>query len=174
MRIIAGKNKGSRIVPNKVLPIRPTSDRAKEALFSIINNKYYLKDKSALDLFAGSGNISFEFSSRGIKSVTAVDNNHNCIDFIKKTSLDLELNVIAIKSDCIKYIKDCNQEFNFVFADPPYNFDSYHEIKTLILNNKLVKKDGMLIIEHDKRTIFEDKNVEIRKYGTIHFSIFSF
>ncbi len=174
MRIISGTHKGRKINPPKNLPIRPTTDRAKEALFSIIDNRYYFAEKNMLDLFCGSGNISFEFASRGVEKVTAVDSNSNCVEFIKTTSENLELNVQAIKSDGLKFAQNCKQQFNFIFADPPYSYAHYQQLKEVIINNNLVKKDGLLIIEHDKEIAFEDNNVSVKKYGTIHFSIFSF
>ena len=174
MRIISGTHKGRKINPPKNLPIRPTTDRAKEALFSIIDNKYYFKEKNMLDLFCGSGNISFEFASRGVEQVTAVDNNANCIEFIETTSKNLELNVQTIKSDGLKFTQNCKQQFNFIFADPPYSYAHYQQLKEVIINNDLVKKDGLLIIEHNKEIAFEDDNVSIKKYGIVHFSIFSF
>ena len=99
MRIISGTHKGRKINPPKNLPIRPTTDRAKEALFSIIDNRYYFEEKNMLDLFCGSGNISFEFASRGVEKVTSVDNNKNCIDFIDKTAEQMQLNISTIKTD---------------------------------------------------------------------------
>ena len=174
MRIISGKYKGKRITAPENLPVRPTTDRAKEALFSILDSRYYFDGKNVLDLFSGTGNISFEFSSRGIEHITAVDSNNNCINFIKKISSDLDINISTIKSDCIKYLECCEKQFNIIFADPPYNFKDHHKIKEIIFERNLVKEDGCLIIEHDSSTSFEDDNVEVRKYGTVHFSIFSF
>ena len=174
MRIVSGKHKGKRITVPKNLPVRPTTDRSKEALFSILNSRYYFDGKNVLDLFSGTGNIAFEFSSRGAEHITTVDSNNNCLNFIKKTSSDLELNITSLKSDCIKYLESCEKQFNIIFADPPYNFEEYKRIQEIVLKKKLVKKDGCLIIEHDSSTSFEDDNVEVRKYGTVHFSIFSF
>ena len=174
MRIIAGTHRSRRLMAPSSLPVRPTTDRAKEALFNIIENRYYFESKNVLDLFAGTGNIAYEFASRGCEEILAVDNNFQCIKYIEETTADLGFNIATIKSDCLQYLKGCKQEFNFIFADPPYEYDGYQELKDLIFDNKLVKKDGILIIEHDKETEFEADNLEVRKYGTIHFSIFSF
>ena len=174
MRIISGSHKGRRLIAPASLPVRPTTDRAKEALFNILENRYYFENKNLLDLFSGTGNIAFEFSSRGAEHITTVDSNNNCVNFIKKTSSDLELNITSLKSDCIKYLESCEKQFNIIFADPPYNFAEHKKIKEIIFERDLVKKDGCLIIEHDSSTSFEDDNVEVRKYGTVHFSIFSF
>jgi len=174
MRIISGKHKGRRLMAPNALPVRPTSDRAKESLFNIIQNRYYFEEKSMLDLYSGTGNISYEFASRGCEKIIAVDNNYNCINYIEETSKNLDLNISTIKSDCLKYLKHCKQEFNFIFADPPYDYKNYQELKKIIFENQLVKKDGILIIEHDKETQFDGDKLELRQYGTIHFSIFTF
>jgi len=174
MRIISGTHKGRRLIAPNTLPVRPTTDRAKEALFNILENRYYFDEKNVLDLFSGTGNIAFEFASRGCEKVLAVDHNLNCINYIEKTSNELGFNISTIKSDCLQYLKNYKQQFNFIFADPPYDYKEYQELKNLVSENNLVKKDGVLIIEHDKGTRFEEDNIELRKYGTVHFSIFSF
>jgi 16S rRNA (guanine966-N2)-methyltransferase len=174
MRIISGTHKGRRLIAPNTLPVRPTTDRAKEALFNILENRYYFDEKNVLDLFSGTGNISYEFASRGCEKIVAVDNNYNCVNYIEKTTKDLDFNISTIKSDCLQYLKNCKQQFNFIFADPPYNYNQYKELKNIVIDNNLIKKDGCLIIEHDKETSFEEDNVELRKYGTIHFSVFSF
>ena len=152
MRIIAGTHRSRRLMAPSSLPVRPTTDRAKEALFNIIENRYYFESKNVLDLFSGTGNIAYEFASRGCEEILAVDNNFQCIKYIEETTADLGFNIATIKSDCLQYLKGCKQEFNFIFADPPYEYDGYQELKDLIFDNKLVKKDGILIIEHDKET----------------------
>ena len=174
MRIIAGTHKGRRIEPPHNLDVRPTTDKAKEALLNIINSRYFFIKKNMLDLFSGTGNIGFEFASRGVEEVIAVDDNRHCIDFIKKTANKFELNISTIQSDGLKYAENCKEQFNFIFADPPYNYKKYEILKEVIISKKLIKKNGLLIIEHDKDTIFNDRNVEVRRYGTVHFSIFSF
>ena len=174
MRIISGSHKGRKINPPNNLDVRPTTDKAKEAIFNIINNKYFFTQKSMLDLFSGTGNIGFEFASRGAEKVITIDNNGKCIDFIKTTANKFKLNVFSVQSDAITYTKNCKEKFNFIFADPPYNYKKYEELKEIIIAKNLVKDDGLLIIEHNKEIIFNDNNVEVRKYGTVHFSIFSF
>ena len=174
MRIVAGTHKGRKINPPNNLTVRPTTDRAKEALFSIIDSRYFFTGKNMLDLFSGTGNIAFEFTSRGTEESLAVDNNVNCIEFITATAKSYNLNVSTIESDGLKFIQNCKKNFDFIFADPPYNYREYQKLKNVIIDRNLVKKDGLLIIEHDKETDFNDNNVELRKYGTVHFSIFSF
>jgi len=174
MRIISGTHKGRRLIAPNRLPVRPTTDRAKEALFNILESRYFFDGKNALDLFSGTGNIAFEFASRGCEEILAVDNNLNCINYIEKTSDELEFNINTIKSNCLQYLKNCKEQFNFIFADPPYDYKEYQELKNLVYENNLIKKDGVLIIEHNKDTSFETDNIELRKYGTVHFSVFSF
>ena len=174
MRIISGTHKGRRLIAPNTLPVRPTTDRAKEALFNILENRYFFDGKNVLDLFSGTGNIAFEFASRGCEEILAVDNNFNCINYIENTRDELGLNISTIKSNCLQYLKNCKQQFNFIFADPPYDYKEYQELKNLVFEKNLVKKDGVLIIEHNKDTSFEADNIELRKYGTVHFSVFSF
>jgi 16S rRNA (guanine(966)-N(2))-methyltransferase RsmD len=174
MRIVAGTHKGRKINPPNNLTVRPTTDRAKEAIFNIIDSRYFFSEKSVLDLFSGTGNIAFEFASRGVEKVVAVDHNIHCVEFINATSQKFEFNISVVEYNALKYAKNCKEQFNFVFVDPPYSYENYQKMKDVILQNNLVKKDGLLIIEHDKETVFNDNNVEVRKYGTVHFSLFSF
>ena len=174
MRIICGTHKGRRLIAPNTLPVRPTSDRAKEAIFNILSNRYLFENKKVLDLFSGTGNIAYEFKSRGCEEVIAIDKNANCINYIEKTCDELELNIKAVKSDCIKYLKNSKKKYNIIFADPPYKYDKHQELKEIIFEKKLITKDGILIIEHSKETTFQSTNIEHRKYGNVHFSIFSF
>ncbi len=177
MRIISGQLKGRKITAPKKLPIRPTTDFAKEALFNILNNRFHFKGLEVLDVFAGSGNISYEFSSRGAGAVTAVDENLDCIKFIKKTAEELDLNITPVKSDGFKYLEKASINADIIFADPPYNFDvdSLQKIVTLTFERGLLKENGALIIEHSKRIDLSSAPnfQEIRKYGNSVFSFFS-
>ena len=176
MRIISGKYKGKRLTAPKKLPVRPTTDMAKEALFNILNNNYYFEDLTILDLFSGTGNISFEFASRGANSVTAVDKNTNCIQYIAKTSKKLDLEIDVFKSDVFKFLERVKSEFDIIFADPPYNstITEFSTIVKLIFLNELLKEEGLLIIEHSEQTdLSEFSNfTEKRKYGSSVFSFF--
>ena len=171
MRIISGVHNGKKIQAPKNLPIRPTTDRAKESLFNILENRYEFENKKILDLFSGSGNISFEFSSRGNVEITAVDNNINCIEFIRKTNKELNYNISTVQSDCRNFINNTNKKFDIVFMDPPYDYAEYHKLRELIIKKNLINEDGWLIIEHDRNTMFEDGNIDLRKYGKVYFSI---
>lgn len=176
MRIISGKHKSKRLHAPKNLPVRPTTDMAKEALFNIINNSYYLNDISVLDLFSGTGNISFEFGSRGTENITAVDAHFGCIKFINTTSKELDLNIDTIKSDVFKYLEKTNAKFDIIFADPPYEFELglFEKIVDLIFDNNLLNDDGTLIIEHSKHTdLANHKHFSYsKKYGGNMFSFF--
>ena len=173
MRIISGNHKGRKLIAPKNLPVRPTTDRAKESLFNILQNRYNISKLKALDLFSGTGNISYEFASRNAIKITAVDKNIKCTNFINKMSFELDFNIITITSDCFKYVLNTSDKFDIIFLDPPYNYNKYHEIKDLILEKKIIENNGCLIIEHDKRTIFDDKNIEKRKYGNVFFTMFN-
>ena len=172
MRIISGVHKGKKIQAPKNLPIRPTTDRAKESLFNILENRYIFENKKILDLFSGSGNISFEFSSRANVEITAVDNNINCIEFIKKINKELNYNITAVQSNCRNFINNTIEKFDIVFMDPPYNYDEYYALRKLIIEKNIINEDGCLIIEHDRNTMFEGDTIDLRKYGKVYFSIF--
>jgi len=158
MRIISGEFKGRRLQAPKKLPVRPTTDMAKEALFNIINNQYYFDDISVLDLFSGTGNISYEFASRGTTDITCVDNDFGCVKFINETSDDFEMNLKVIKSDVYKFLEQFTQKSTIIFADPPYNFneEEFAKIPSLIFENDLLEDDGVLIVEHSKHTKLND------------------
>lgn len=173
MRIISGNHKGKKIQAPKSLPVRPTTDRAKESVFNILENRYNLSEKKILDLFSGTGNLSYEFSSRNTYEITAVDINPKCVNFIKKTNQNLNFNIKTILSDSFKFIEKTDKNFDIIFMDPPYNYKRYHDLKDLIIERKILNKDGCLIIEHDKTTRFDEKNIEVRKYGSVFFTMFN-
>lgn len=176
MRIISGKHKGRKINAPKNLPVRPTTDMAKESLFNILRNRIHLSQTKVLDLFAGTGNISYEFASRGSGDITAVDSHINCTRFITQIAKDLELPIQVYKSDVYAYLGRCSEKFNLIFADPPYNFETseFEKIVNLVMENELLEPEGILIIEHSKHTSLESHSsfVEMRKYGGSIFSFF--
>jgi len=176
MRIISGLYKGRRITAPKKLPVRPTTDMAKEALFNILNNRYYFDEISVLDLFAGTGNISYEFASRGTEHITSVDKDFGCTKFIAQTSTEFDFNIQAIKADVFKYLETNKQKHTVIFADPPYDFDidAFSKIPELVFNNQLLKTGGILIVEHSKHTNLSNlTNYSYSKsYGGNMFSFF--
>ncbi len=176
MRIISGKHKSKRLRAPKKLPVRPTTDMAKEALFNILNNLYYFNNISVLDLFSGTGNISYEFASRGTENITAVDSHFSCIKFINKTSKELYLNINTYKSDAFKFLEKTNRNYDVIFADPPYNFEieQFKRIVDLVFNNNLLNDEGVLIVEHSKHTKLSEHELlsYSKKYGGNMFSFF--
>ncbi|WP_298901555.1 RsmD family RNA methyltransferase [uncultured Psychroserpens sp.] len=176
MRIISGQYKGRRITAPKKLPVRPTTDMAKESLFNILNNNFYFDEISVLDLFAGTGNISYEFASRGTKYITAVDGHYPCIKFINETAQAFEMQISTIKSDVFKFLEKTKQQHTVIFADPPYDFplEEFAKIPALVFQNELLEDDGLLIVEHSKHTdLSELKHYAYSKgYGGNMFSFF--
>lgn len=176
MRIISGKHKSKRISAPKKLPVRPTTDMAKESLFNIINNLYYFENIAVLDLFAGTGNISYEFASRGTKTIHAVDGHFGCVKFINQTSDELDLDINAYKSDVYKFLEKTTLKSDVIFADPPYDFeeDQFLKIADLIFERELLNEDGILIIEHSKHTDLTQhpKHSYDKRYGGNVFSFF--
>lgn len=175
MRIIRGKYKTRRFSAPKGFLSRPTTDFAKEGLFNMLENKVDLEDLNILDLCSGSGNITFEFLSRESGHVTSVDSNFRAIKHQIELSKTLdEKNVIFSKSDIISFLKKCNAKFDIIFADPPYDFKDYKELHRIVFSKDLLTEDGMLIIEHGKRTNLEElENFErARSFGNVHFSFF--
>ncbi|MDG1729555.1 MAG: 16S rRNA (guanine(966)-N(2))-methyltransferase RsmD [Algibacter sp.] len=176
MRIISGLYKSRKIIAPKNLPVRPTTDMAKESLFNILNNLYYFDDISVLDLFAGTGNISYEFASRGTEQITCVDQDFGCIKFINKTAETFDMPIQTIKSDVFKFLEKGLNPANVVFADPPYNFsdEQFAKIPELIFQNNLLLDGGLLIVEHSKHTeLSKLENFSYSKsYGGNVFSFF--
>ena len=154
MRIISGKYKGRRISPPKNLPVRPTTDMSKEALFNVLRNHFDFSGLKVLDLFSGTGNISYEFASRGSDNITCVDGDMGCVKFIKQTATEFDFNIVAIKSDVLKYIERCKAKYDIIFADPPYALDqkTFEKIVLSIFEQNLLEDAGMMIIEHSKYT----------------------
>ncbi len=174
MRIISGQFKGRRFFPPSNLPVRPTTDQAKESLFNVLSNELDFSTVSVLDLFAGTGNISLEFISRGVKKVISVDANEHCVSFHKKMKESLELkNYFPYKNDVFRAIHSVKESFDVVFADPPYQMKNINDLANVLLEANLLNPGGILIIEHGKDTVYEHPKLrETRKYGNVHFSFF--
>ncbi|TDD73932.1 RsmD family RNA methyltransferase [Flavobacterium caseinilyticum] len=176
MRIISGKYKGRRISPPKGLPVRPTTDMSKEALFNVLNNHFSLEGLKILDLFAGTGNISYEFASRGSTPITSVDGDFGCVKFIKQVATEFDFNIAATKSDVFTYLERCKTSYDIIFADPPYALDqaTFEKIVSLIFEKELLNQDGMMVIEHSKYTKLDHMiNFSFKKsYGGSIFSFF--
>lgn len=175
MRIISGKHKGRKLSPPNNLPVRPTTDYAKESLFNILNNRFRFENLEILDCFSGTGNLSYEFLSRGVKYVNSIDLNFNCIAYQKKIKKELNFpNFNPIKYDVFKKLKSTSGPFDIIFSDPPYNLENIPDIPKLVFDNNLLAQEGWLIVEHSKNTVFKHpKYRETRKYGNVNFSIFT-
>ena len=174
MRIIGGKYKGKTITPPKNLPVRPTTDFAKESLFNIINNRIDFEDCKLLELFAGTGNIGYEFSSRGCEEITSVDVSFRCVQFIKRMNKELQFNNQVFRSDAIRFLKHCKEQYNFIFADPPYQMEYINNIPNLVFEMNLLQPNGIMVIEHEKKLDFSKHSnfQENRQYGRVNFSFF--
>ena len=176
MRIIGGELKGRIFKPGRNFKARPTTDFAKENLFNILNNKIDFEETKILDLFAGTGSISFEFASRGCQSITTVEIDHVHFAFISSVikQLKLEENIRLLRYDVLKFIPSCTETYDLIFADPPYEMKSLKDIPDLIFSNKLINPGGMLILEHGKTDNFASHpNLnQQRVYGSVHFSFF--
>ncbi len=179
MRIISGSLKGRSIVAPGNLPTRPTTDFAKEGLFNILQSRLDkdYPDMNILDLFCGTGNISYEFASRGCKQLTCVEVDFKCYEFIKKTMENFKIeNCKVIRNDVFLFLKICKLKFDLIFADPPYELLNIDKIHTQVFEKKLLEPGGLLIIEHGVRTNLSKLPyfIEKRSYGNVNFSIFEF
>ncbi len=175
MRIIKGSLQRRLIHPPAKLPVRPTTDLAKESLFNILENKLDFEGITALDLFSGTGNIAYELASRGCERVVAVESNFRCTRFIHETATKFTIeNLIVIKANVFRYLKTNREAFDLVFADPPYDMEGFEAFAAQIIEKKILKPDGWLVIEHPKTVDFSSLTgyTETRRYGKVHFSFF--
>jgi 16S rRNA (guanine(966)-N(2))-methyltransferase RsmD len=173
VRIVSGKYKGRKLHPPANLPVRPTTDFAKESLFNILTNLIDFEETTVLDLFAGTGGISFEFISRGSPSVVAVDQSPKCIDFIKKSATELGIeNLRAVRSNAFSILRAPAASFDLIFADPPYDIHGIDGIPGLVFSSSILKPGGLLILEHSGSYKFEDhpQFFHHRNYGSVNFT----
>jgi 16S rRNA (guanine966-N2)-methyltransferase len=176
MRIISGSLGGRRISPPANMPYtRPTTDIAKEGLFNILQNQLDFEELKTLDLFGGTGNISYELASRGANDLTIIEKDQQMFSFIKKTAESLKLeNFKVIKSDVFRFINQCQEKFDFIFAGPPYALQNIDDLPKLVFEKQLLNEDGWFILEHTPRNNYENSPYfkSSRNYGTTVFSIF--
>lgn len=175
MRIISGYCKGRKISPPSNLPVRPTTDFAKEGLFNVLNNLIDFTETTVVDLFSGTGNIAFEFASRGAPSVLAVDIERRCVDFINQAAAKFGMKEVhAIRMNVLVLLKVGKQQADLVFADPPFGMEGIENLPDLILSSGIVKPGGILILEHSGRYGFSGNPFfdQLREYGKVHFSVF--
>ncbi len=176
MRIISGSHRGRQIFPDKNFTARPTTDFAKENLFNVLTNYIDIEDTKVLDLFSGTGSISYEFASRGAAEIVSVELNYKHYAFIKRTAGELGFkNIKIFKTDAFLACKKLKgRKFDLIFADPPYNLEKIEEIPAAIFDNGLLAENGIAIIEHPASVHFSScsRFSEHRQYGSVNFSIF--
>jgi len=175
MRIIGGILRGLRLNPPKNLPVRPTTDLAKEALFNILQNQIDFEGIKVLDLFCGTGNISFEFASREAEKVISVDRSIHCINYVKDTTRQHHLEQIkTFKADVFKFLEMETEQFDLIFADPPYDLNGIPEIPKIVFEKQLLLPGGLLIVEHQSMQNLSNHPAFVvqRKYGHSSFSFF--
>lgn len=176
MRIIGGKHGGRKFNPPNQMPYtRPTTDIAKEGLFNVLQHQLDFEELKTLDLFGGTGSISYELASRGVKDLTVVEKDANMFAFIKKTAAELRIeNMKVIKMDVFKFIQNCTDKFDFIFAGPPYALTNIDDLPRLIFEKQLLKPGGWFVLEHTPRNDYKSfpfYKTE-RNYGTTVFTTF--
>lgn len=175
MRIVSGSLRGRHINPPKNFRARPTTDFAKESIFNIISNHFDFDGLRVLDLFSGTGSISYEFISRGAAIVDSVEKDFHHWQFIRNTAHQFKLiGLNPIKVDAFIYLKGCAKEYDIVFADPPYDLQGIDALPELILPKSLLTDGGWFIFEHSDKYDFSGNQyfLERRVYGSVNFSIF--
>lgn len=175
MRVISGSLGGRRFYPDKLTHTRPTTDFAKTALFNILNNHFDFQEISFLDLFSGTGSISFEFASRGCRRIVSVDKDESCNLFIRKMSKDWKIESIeVIKSDVFRYIESQREQFDVIFAGPPYALENIGDIPSKVLKLNILRDDGWFILETNQHYDFKELPGFFRRtnYGQTNFHFF--
>ena len=175
MRIITGRYKGRHFDIPRTFKARPTTDFAKENLFNVLNGYLDFEGAVALDLFSGTGSITLELLSRGCAQVVSVEGDRDHHAFIKQCLKKIgNDDCVAIRGDVFRFLKGCHQQFDFIFADPPYALERLPELPELILNGGLLKPGGVFVFEHGKNNDFSHlpQFVEHREYGSVNFSLF--
>lgn len=175
MRIIGGNYSGKKIVAPSNLPVRPTTDFAKEGLFNYLEHNAPVEGKIILDLCAGTGGMSYEFISRGAEYVYAVDINRDCVQFILRTSKEMDFsNFKVLRMDALKFLKSSKIKYDVIFFDPPYRQKSYEKIISTVFEKNLLNPEGVLIAEHDRFQNFEhiSQYTLTKTYGNVRFSFF--
>ena len=175
MRIVGGEYKGRKIAVSRSFDSRPTTDFAREALFNILTNHVDFEEIKVLDLFAGTGSISFEFASRGCTDIDLVDINGNSVHFIGKTADEFGMKGIhPVRMDVFRFIHICKKQYDVIFADPPFEITQLPDLPEIIFTCNLLMPGGWLILEHPARYNFSKymNFKQERKYGNVHFSFF--
>lgn len=178
MRIIGGTHGGRKINPPGQMPhTRPTTDIAKEGLFNILQNTIDFEGLKSLDIFGGTGSISYELASRGATDLTIIERDKNMAAFIRKTAADFGFNQIKlVQTEVFKFLKQCSDQYDFIFAGPPYALVEIDTIPDIIFERDLLRQDGVFILEHTPRNNYEDhaRFLRVKNYGTTLFSFFGY
>jgi 16S rRNA (guanine966-N2)-methyltransferase len=176
MRIIGGEHGGRRFNPPSKMPYtRPTTDIAKEGLFNILQHHLDLEGIKTLDLFGGTGGISYELASRGAKELIIVEKDAAMFEFIKKTAGELKINNLkAVKMDVFKFIEQCAGKFDFIFAGPPYALANIDDLPKRVFDKQLLNPQGWFVLEHTPRNSYQSFPFykSERNYGTTVFTTF--
>ena len=174
MRVITGTARGRKLLEPAGMDIRPTTDQVKEAIFNILQGD--VEGRSCLDLFAGTGAVTFEFASRGCAQVVCVEKAKTQYDFIRRVKDQLNAQMVTpMRGDVFRFIATCQQQFDIIFADPPYDLPELAQIPELIMNSAMVKPGTLIIVEHSRANDFTSlpNFIQHRVYGKVNFSIFS-
>lgn len=177
MRIITGKYKGRRFDIPRTFKARPTTDFAKENIFNVLSGYIDFDGADALDLFSGTGSISLELLSRGCRQVVSVELDRDHHNFIRQCLKKLgDDGVIAVRGDVFRFLKSCHQQYDFIFADPPYALKELATLPDAVLERGVLKEDGIFVLEHGKDYDFSDhpRYLEHRSYGSVNFTLFKF
>lgn len=175
MRIIGGKLRGKMILPPQGYKARPTTDFAKEGLFNILNNEYEMEGLKVLDLFGGTGAISYEFASRGAERVYCVEMLPLHANFIKSQAAKFGMNnLTVVRHNVFEFLEICHEKFDIIFADPPYALDGLDTLPDKVFSQDILHPGAYFILEHPEEFNFENHPYfcKERKYGNVHFSFF--
>ncbi len=177
MRIVGGTFGGRRFSPPSRIPARPTTEVAKEGLFNSLGNMIDFEGIKTLDLFGGTGSISYELASRGAEDLTLIERDPTTIDFIKKTVKELNIadKLTIIRGDVFKFMKQCTDQYNFIFAGPPYALLNIDDIPLLVFERNMLLPDGIFVLEHTPRNDYQKHpNFQrMKNYGTTVFTFFT-
>ena len=176
MRIVGGEFSGRRFNPPSGIPARPTTDVAKEGLFNMLENMMDLEGIKTCDIFGGTGSISYELASRGADDLTLIERDQTSINFIKKTAKELGIdgNMHIIKGDVFKFMKQSKDQYDFIFAGPPYALENIDDLPMLVFEKNMLKPDGVFVLEHTPRNDYQDHPhfKRMKNYGTTVFTFF--
>ena len=177
MRIIGGEFRGRRFTPPAKTPARPTTDIAKEGLFNTLNNMIDFEGIKTCDIFGGTGSISYELASRGAADLTLIELDRGNINFIKRTVSELGVadRFNIIKGEVFRFMKQSTQQYDFIFAGPPYALQNIDEIPELLFEKEMLAADGIFVLEHTPRNDYQDhpRFLKMKNYGTTVFSYFT-